>query len=164
MIDDNFFVSNRLHWTCLRTLQHAIGQVCFDPASHSSSVVLAKVPDIRFRGGRYEVGTVCTDSRRTRSDIAHAVGVISRFMHNPGRSHWNAIKHVFRYLAGTKDHGILFGPNPTSSVVGYTDLCGQLKINNRILLQIWQWNNLMEVETSRVHDHLNDRSRICSRV
>ena len=42
-------------------------------------------------------------------------------MHNPGRSHWNAVKHVFRYLAGTKDHGILFGPNQTSGVVGYTD-------------------------------------------
>ena len=30
----------------------------------------------------------------TRPDISHAVGVISRFMHNPGRSHWNAVKHV----------------------------------------------------------------------
>ena len=51
-------------------------------------------------------------------DIAHAVGVVNRFMHNPGRSHWNAIKHVFRYLAGTKEHGILFGPNKNSGVVG----------------------------------------------
>ena len=43
-------------------------------------------------------------------------------------------------------------------------LCGQSKINNRILLQIWQWSNLMEVETLGVHDHFNDRSRIRSRV
>ena len=57
----------------------------------------------------------------TRPDISHAVGVISRFMHNPGRSYWNAVKHVFRYLAGTKDHGIPFGPNSTSGVAGYTD-------------------------------------------
>ena len=42
-------------------------------------------------------------------------------MHNPARSHWNAVKHVFRYLVGTKDHDILFGPNSTSGVVGYTD-------------------------------------------
>ena len=42
-------------------------------------------------------------------------------MHNPGQSHWNAVKHVLRYLAGTKDHGILFGSNSTSGVVGYTD-------------------------------------------
>ena len=57
----------------------------------------------------------------TRPDISQAVGVVSRFMHNPNRSHWNAVKHVFRYLASTKDYGILFGPNSTSGVVGYTD-------------------------------------------
>ena len=28
---------------------------------------------------------------------------------------------MFRYLAGTKDHDILFGPIPTSGVVGYTN-------------------------------------------
>ena len=57
----------------------------------------------------------------TRPDISYVVGVINRFMHNPDRSHWNAVKHVFRYLAGTKDHDILFGPNSTSGVVGCTD-------------------------------------------
>ena len=57
----------------------------------------------------------------TRPDISHVVGVISRFMHNLGRSHWNAVKHVFRYLAGTKDHNVLSGPNSTSGVVGYID-------------------------------------------
>ena len=57
----------------------------------------------------------------TRPDISHAVGVVGIFMHNPGRSHYNAVKHVFRYLTGTKDHRILFGPNSTSGVAGYTD-------------------------------------------
>ncbi|CAM8972377.1 unnamed protein product [Rhodiola kirilowii] len=28
----------------------------------------------------------------TRPDIAHAVGVVSRFMSNPGRQHWEAVK------------------------------------------------------------------------
>ena len=42
-------------------------------------------------------------------------------MHNPDRSHWNVVKHVFRYLVGTKDYDILFGPNNTSGVVGYND-------------------------------------------
>ena len=57
----------------------------------------------------------------TWPDIAHVVRVVSRFMHNPSRSHWNIVKHVFRYLVGTKDLGILFGPNDISGVVGYTD-------------------------------------------
>ena len=67
------------------------------------------------------VGSLMYAMVATRPDIAHAVGVVSRFMHNPGRSHWNAVKHVFRYLAGTQDLGILFGPNDNSGVVGYTD-------------------------------------------
>ena len=57
----------------------------------------------------------------TRSDIAHVEGIVNRFMHNPGRSHWNVVKHVFRYLASTKDHRIFFGPNRKSCVVSYTD-------------------------------------------
>ena len=39
-----------------------------------------------------------------------------------------------------------------------------VEINNQILFQIRQWSNLVEVETSGVHSHLNDRSRICSCV
>ena len=67
------------------------------------------------------VGSLMYAMVATRPNISHVVGVVSRFMHNPGRSHWNAVRHVFRYLAATKDHDILFGVNSTSSVVGYTD-------------------------------------------
>ena len=67
------------------------------------------------------VGSLMYTMVATQPDISHAVGVISRFMHNPGRSHWNVVKHVIRYLACTKDHGILFGPNKKSAIVGYTD-------------------------------------------
>ena len=28
----------------------------------------------------------------TRPDIAHAVGVVSRFLSNPGKEHWAAVK------------------------------------------------------------------------
>ena len=34
-----------------------------DPTTNSPSAFLARLPDIRFGGGRYEVGTVCTGSR-----------------------------------------------------------------------------------------------------
>ena len=67
------------------------------------------------------IGTLMFAMVATRPDIAHIIGVISRFMHNLGQSHWNAVKHVFRYLMGTKDYGILSGPNDTSSVVSYTN-------------------------------------------
>eukprot|EP00253_Pinus_taeda_P004933 PITA_04933 len=40
----------------------------------------------------------------TRRDIAHAVGVLSRFMSKPGKEHWTTVKWVFRYLRGTSDY------------------------------------------------------------
>ena len=67
------------------------------------------------------VGSLMYVMVATQPDIAHAMGVVSRFMHNPSRLHCNVVKHVFRYLVDTKDHGILFGPNKNSGVVGYTD-------------------------------------------
>ena len=58
----------------------------------------------------------------TRPDLAHAVSTVSRYMANPGREHWNAVKWIFRYLKGTTEHGILFSRQPrTNSVVGYVD-------------------------------------------
>ena len=58
----------------------------------------------------------------TRSDLAHAVSIVSRYMANPGREHWNGVKWIFRYLKGTAEHGILFSrQSETNSVVGYVD-------------------------------------------
>ena len=48
--------------------------------------------------------------------------------------------------------------------LGFRRLCGQSEIYNRILFQIRQWSNLVEVETSGVHSHLNNRSKISSCV
>ena len=33
----------------------------------------------------------------TRPDIAHAMGVVSRYMNNPGKEHWEAVKWILRY-------------------------------------------------------------------
>ena len=37
----------------------------------------------------------------TWSDIRYAIGVVSRFMSNPGREHWVVVKWILRYLKGT---------------------------------------------------------------
>jgi len=46
----------------------------------------------------------------TRLDIAHAVGVVSRFMSNPGKEHWAAAKWILRYLRGTSRVYLCFRP------------------------------------------------------
>jgi len=48
----------------------------------------------------------------TRPDIAHAVGVLSRFISKPGKEHWTAMKWVFRYLHGTSDYGLCYQGRP----------------------------------------------------
>eukprot|EP00253_Pinus_taeda_P007736 PITA_07736 len=55
-----------------------------------------------------------------RSDISHAVGVVSRLMENLDEEHWGAVKWVLRYLRGTSDHCIIFNGSE-ESVCGYVD-------------------------------------------
>ena len=45
----------------------------------------------------------------TRPGIAHAVGVVSRYMANPGKEHWDAVKWLLRYLRGTSSTSLCFG-------------------------------------------------------
>ena len=49
----------------------------------------------------------------TRPDIAHVVGVVSRYMNNPGKEHWEAVKWILRYLRGTTTHALCFGGSDT---------------------------------------------------
>jgi len=56
----------------------------------------------------------------TRLNIAHAVGVVSRYMNNPVKEHWMAVKWIFRYLKGTKNQSLCFGGSKIS-LQGYVD-------------------------------------------
>jgi hypothetical protein len=56
----------------------------------------------------------------TRPDIAHSVGVVSRYMNNPGKEHWEAVKWILRYLRGTATHALYFGGSDTF-LQGYVD-------------------------------------------
>uniref|UniRef100_A0A3Q7I149 Reverse transcriptase Ty1/copia-type domain-containing protein n=1 Tax=Solanum lycopersicum TaxID=4081 RepID=A0A3Q7I149_SOLLC len=55
------------------------------------------------------VGSLMYDMFCTRPDIAHAVGVVSRYMANPGKEHWEAVKWLLRYLRGTSSTSLCFG-------------------------------------------------------
>eukprot|EP00253_Pinus_taeda_P030844 PITA_30844 len=48
----------------------------------------------------------------TRLDIAHAMGVLSRFMSKPRKEHWTTMKRVFKYLCGTSDYGLCYQGRP----------------------------------------------------
>ena len=55
------------------------------------------------------VGNLMNDIVCTRPDIAHAVGVVSQFLSNPGKDHLAAIKWFLKYLRGTSKACLCFG-------------------------------------------------------
>jgi len=59
--------------------------------------------------GRYQrlVGKLIYLSH-TRPDIAYAVSVVSQFMHNPSKSHMEAVTRIFQYLKSSPGKGLMF--------------------------------------------------------
>nr|GFC02455.1 retrovirus-related Pol polyprotein from transposon TNT 1-94 [Tanacetum cinerariifolium] len=47
----------------------------------------------------------------TRPDIAYAVIIVSRYLANPGKSHWEAVKWIVKYLRGTANVGLIYETN-----------------------------------------------------
>jgi len=60
----------------------------------------------------------------TRPDLAYTVSLLGQFSANPGPEHWNCMKHVMRYLKGTKFMELQYGgsSDPCSlNFHGFTD-------------------------------------------
>ncbi|RVW86791.1 Retrovirus-related Pol polyprotein from transposon TNT 1-94 [Vitis vinifera] len=56
-----------------------------------------------------------------KPDIAHVVGVVSRFMSRPGKQHWEAVKWILRYLKGSLDTCLCF-IGASLKLHGYVDV------------------------------------------
>ena len=56
-----------------------------------------------------------------RLDVSFVMGVLGRFMSNPSLIHYQAVKKVFRYLQGTKDHMLTYRRTNSLDVIGYND-------------------------------------------
>jgi hypothetical protein len=57
----------------------------------------------------------------TRPDIAAAVGILCRFMENPGVEHWNGAMRIIQYLKKTRLTGITFNKKNTTQIHGFCD-------------------------------------------
>ena len=56
-----------------------------------------------------------------RLDIAYIVGMLGRYLSNPGKDHWIAAKRVMRYLQRTKDHMLTYRKLDQLEIIGYFD-------------------------------------------
>ncbi len=61
----------------------------------------------------------------SRPDIAIVVSELSRFVSAPAQSHFEAAKHLLRYLKGTRDLGLRYSKTSSGHLSsGLNILCG----------------------------------------
>ncbi|KAK4847160.1 hypothetical protein QYF36_026373 [Acer negundo] len=88
----------------------------FRPKENGEKILGPEVPYLNV------IGALLYLAQCTRSDIAFSVNVLARLSSAPTRRHWNGIKHLFRYLSGTKDLGLFYTKsNNFSGLLGYAD-------------------------------------------
>jgi len=56
-----------------------------------------------------------------RSDIAYIVGVLGRYLSNPGMDHWKETKRVIRYLKRTNYYMLTYKRSDQLEITGYFD-------------------------------------------
>jgi ATP-binding cassette subfamily B (MDR/TAP) protein 1 len=84
------------------------------PKSEKDKAEMRRVP-YASAVGSLMYAMVCT-----RPDIAFVVGTVSRYMSNPGKEHWAAIKWILRYLKGTSNVCLRYG-SEKPMLEGFTD-------------------------------------------
>ncbi|KAL4271204.1 hypothetical protein GQ457_13G028940 [Hibiscus cannabinus] len=84
------------------------------PSSEEERMEMSRVP-YASAVGSLMFAMICT-----RPDIAQAVGVVSRYMANPGREHWNAVKRILRYIKGSLNVALCYGGSDFL-ISGYVD-------------------------------------------
>lgn len=86
----------------------------FCPTEPEEIAEMKKVPF------RELIGLLMYITNNSRPDIAYAVNMLAQVASNPGQVHWEAGKHIVRYLKGTRDHRLTFGSS-AEGLVGYSD-------------------------------------------
>ncbi|GJX34540.1 retrovirus-related pol polyprotein from transposon TNT 1-94 [Tanacetum coccineum] len=84
------------------------------PRSEKERMEISRVPYASA------VGSLIFAMICTRPDIAHAVGVMSRYIAEPGKKHWEAVKRILRYIKGTSDVALCYEESGLT-VKGYVD-------------------------------------------
>ena len=57
----------------------------------------------------------------THPDLSFSINLLSCFASNPGRAHWEMLKHVLAYVKGTLDYGITYHWGASLQPVGFVD-------------------------------------------
>ena len=66
-----------------------------------------------------EIRSILYLTTKTRPDIAYAIGLLSRYMANPGPEHFAALDKLWKYLASYPKQGLFYHSEP--ELLGYCD-------------------------------------------
>ena len=83
--------------------------------THSSDII-----DMQNVPYRQVIGGLMYIANGTRPDCSYATNILAQVASNPGRIHWEAAKHIVRYLKGTRERQLTYGAGPTG-LYGYSD-------------------------------------------
>ena len=79
------------------------------PTTEDEKALMSEVPYASALGSlMYAIVCLMYAMVCTRPDIAQAVKVVSRYMSNPEKEHWRAIKWILRYLKGSSDMALFY--------------------------------------------------------
>ncbi len=72
---------------------------------------------------QWAIGAFIWPAIHLRPDLAYSVGVISRFCSNSGPTPIELVKHVLRYVSGTKEFRLKFDreADKPDDIIGYTE-------------------------------------------
>jgi hypothetical protein len=81
-----------------------------DPHVHYSKADCPDVVDTALRERIWSAhGKLIHLAVWARPDLAHAVSVLGRYVHNPSLKHWDSYVRVAKYLVRTKDYRLVYG-------------------------------------------------------
>ena len=83
---------------------------------------LKEQAEMKHRPFRNRVGSLLWLYRGTKPIIGYIVGMLTRVLHNPGFTHWDATSWVLRYIKNTADEPITYHRTQGgATLVGYVD-------------------------------------------
>ena len=89
---------------CYTPMEHGLQLTnAMSPATDAERQAMEKVPY------RNALGSLVYAMTGTRLDMAAAVGVVSKYLANPGMQHWKAVQRIVRYANTTRMLGISLG-------------------------------------------------------
>ena len=98
------------------------------PVSKGDKFSLSQCPKNDFEAKEMQkipyasaVGSLMYAQVCTRPDVAYIVGMLGRYLSNPGLDHWKAAKRVMQYLQRTKDYMLTYRKSDQLEIIGYSD-------------------------------------------